>query len=135
MQKRTDICTDNHTLHDVVKSNSVVAQRVWWQVKGNNAIVLNTARSSYEKSVEQNFSLSDASPSFIDAQAIQHHHSSRYLRTDGSSRAMDDVWFAADTARTIDQSTIEIDDAIAALPNLLGFGSVHNLYAERTLAA
>jgi hypothetical protein len=106
-----------------------------WRDADSNGLTSDGELASLESSGVQGFNLGYRSQTLSDAQGNEHRQVGSYTRTDGSSRAMDDVWFAADTARTIDQSTIEIDDAIAALPNLLGFGSVHNLYAERTLAA
>ena len=41
---------------------------------------------------------------------------------------MDDVWFAVDTARTVDKNLVAISADIAALPDLVGFGNVHSLH-------
>ncbi|MDM3860443.1 MAG: hypothetical protein PT118_11490, partial [Aphanizomenon gracile PMC644.10] len=62
-----------------------------------------------------------------DAQGNQHLQVGNYTRTDGSTRAMNDVWFATDTARTIDQDLVTVNATIAALPELQGFGNVHSL--------
>ncbi|WP_413171071.1 calcium-binding protein [Anabaena azotica] len=63
-----------------------------------------------------------------DAQGNQHLQAGSYTRTDGSTRAMNDVWFTTDTARTIDQDLVTINATIAALPELQGFGNVHSLH-------
>jgi Ca2+-binding RTX toxin-like protein len=62
-----------------------------------------------------------------DAQGNQHLQVGNYTRTDGSTRAMNDVWFATDNARTIDQDIVTVNATIAALPELQGFGNVRSL--------
>ncbi len=62
-----------------------------------------------------------------DAKGNQHLQVGSYTYTDGSTRSMDDVWFATDTARTIDQSLVTVNTSIAALPQVQGFGNVHSL--------
>jgi hypothetical protein len=68
-----------------------------------------------------------ASQTTIDAQGNKHLQSGQYVASDGETRAMDDVWFAVDTAYTLDTHPVQISDAIAALPDLTGFGNVHDL--------
>ena len=64
-----------------------------------------------------------------DMQGNEHKQHGSYRRLDGTSTAsqMDDVWFVADNARTIDKNIIEVSSAIAALPELEAFGNVHSL--------
>jgi len=69
-----------------------------------------------------------ANQSLTDAQGNQHLQTGRYTRADGTSAQVDDVWFAADTARTVDQNLIAVSADVAALPDLAGFGNVHSLH-------
>jgi len=50
-----------------------------------------------------------------------------YTKIDGTTAAMDDVWFKADMARTVDENLVAVSDDIAALPDVAGFGNVHSL--------
>ncbi len=52
----------------------------------------------------------------------------QFTKTDGTTGQMNDIWFAQDTARTVDQTSQPIVSAdIKALPNVAGFGNVSNL--------
>ncbi len=63
-----------------------------------------------------------------DANGNQHLQVGSFTTTAGQNRAMDDVWFAVDTARTIDTDLMAVNDTIAALPDIEGFGNVHSLH-------
>ena len=62
-----------------------------------------------------------------DGQGNLHLQIGSFTLTDGTTREMHDVWFAEDTAMTIDLNQVEISSVIAALPEVLGFGNVHSL--------
>jgi hypothetical protein len=52
----------------------------------------------------------------------------QFTKTDGTTGQMNDIWFAQDTARTVDQTQKPtISNDIKALPNVAGFGNVSNL--------
>jgi hypothetical protein len=63
-----------------------------------------------------------------DAQGNQHLQAGSYTTTTGETRAMSDVWFAVDTALTVETQTVAVNAAIAALPDLEGFGNVRSLH-------
>ena len=67
-----------------------------------------------------------------DANGNQHLQAGSFTTTAGQTRAMDDVWFAVDTARSIDTDLVVVNDTIAALPDIEGFGNVHSL--QQTMA-
>ncbi len=73
-------------------------------------------------------STSFTSQTVLDAQNNKHLQAGQYTRLDGSTQAMDDVWFAMDTTQTIDQDLVAVSDEIAALPDLQAFGNVHSLH-------
>jgi hypothetical protein len=64
----------------------------------------------------------------VDAQGSTLGLVGNYTATDGASHAMGDVWFATDTARTIEMDTVAVSARIAALPDMAGFGNVHSLH-------
>jgi Ca2+-binding RTX toxin-like protein len=92
---------------------------------------------------EQLLSLADAgvasintgysSQNVTDANGNQHLQTGTFTRTDGTTAAVDDVWFKVDPANTIDQTTVDISADIAALPDLPGFGNVHSLHVAMEL--
>jgi len=55
-----------------------------------------------------------------DAQGNQHRQLGSFTRSDGSSGAMHDVWFATDAVREVDP--VAVSAAIAALPEMQGLG-------------
>ncbi|WP_411886698.1 calcium-binding protein, partial [Polaromonas sp. YR568] len=63
-----------------------------------------------------------------DASGNQHLQAGSFTTTAGQTRAMDDVWFAIDLARTAESDLIAVNSTIAALPELAGFGNVHSLH-------
>jgi trimeric autotransporter adhesin len=63
----------------------------------------------------------------IDANDNQHRQVGSFTRLDGTSGAAHDVWFKVDTAHTVDLSTEQVSLDIQAMPEIEGFGNVHNL--------
>jgi len=64
----------------------------------------------------------------VDAQGNTLGLTGSYTTVNGTVRAMDDVWFAVDTARTVEKDTVAVSAQIAALPDMAGFGNVHSLH-------
>ncbi|OQX07314.1 MAG: hypothetical protein BWK76_24990 [Desulfobulbaceae bacterium A2] len=54
-------------------------------------------------------------PEAVDANGNQHRQTGSFLRTDGNSAAMCDVWFAVDKLRTVDKTTMGPDGEVAVL--------------------
>ncbi|MBD2519906.1 hypothetical protein H6G93_34185, partial [Nostoc sp. FACHB-973] len=70
----------------------------------------------------------DVPASVIDANGNQHRQVGSYTRLNGTTAKMEDVWFKADTARTVDKNLVVVSATIAALPEVKGFGNVHSLH-------
>lgn len=66
--------------------------------------------------------------SVVDSNGNEHRQVGSYTRTDGTVAAMEDVWFATDTSRTIDTNLVDVPDDISGLPDIAGFGDVHSLH-------
>ena len=62
-----------------------------------------------------------------DAQGNQHRQLGSFTRSDGSSGAMHDVWFATDAVHHREVDPVAVNTAIAALPDMQGLGNVHSL--------
>ena len=56
-----------------------------------------------------------------------------FVREDGSLGSISDIWFDADLMDSVDKTQIEIPEDIKALPNVTGFGNVHNLHEAMAL--
>ena len=63
----------------------------------------------------------------IDAQGNQHQELGLHIKSDASTKKMDDLWFSVDMARTVNLYVVTISDEIAALPELQGMGNVASL--------
>ncbi|MDD0972982.1 calcium-binding protein [Pseudomonas fontis] len=64
----------------------------------------------------------------IDSNGNQHRQTGTFVRSDGTQGGMNDVWFDADTARTIDLNPVAVGATIKALPDIDGFGNVRSLH-------
>ncbi|WP_169151108.1 calcium-binding protein [Azoarcus sp. TTM-91] len=62
-----------------------------------------------------------------DANGNQHLQTGSFTRADGTTATVTDVWFQSDLANTLDTHLVAISDEIAALPDVVAFGNVHDL--------
>jgi Ca2+-binding RTX toxin-like protein len=69
----------------------------------------------------------DVSSEVVDVNGNEHRQLGSYTRTDGTTAAMADVWFAFNGADTVAMDLVDVTGAIAALPDVQGFGNVHGL--------
>ncbi len=68
-----------------------------------------------------------------DGNGNQHLQTGTFTKTDGTTAAVDDVWFKTDTLDTTDEGKVAVNEAIDALPDLDGFGNVHSLHQAMAL--
>ncbi|WP_044313560.1 calcium-binding protein [Pseudomonas syringae] len=73
------------------------------------------------------------SPSIIDENSNQHRQVGSYIGVDGKALIAEDVWFVVDGSDTIDLSYAVITSEIARLPDIEGFGNVHDLHQAMAL--
>jgi RTX toxins and related Ca2+-binding proteins len=66
--------------------------------------------------------------STVDANGNAHRQIGSYTRSDGSSAAVEDVWFAADHTDTVARDVVSVSDDIAALPDMDGIGTLYSLH-------
>lgn len=108
--------------------------RVFKDANSNGVVdageLLTTAQAGV-KSLNTDYS----SRTVTDENGNQHLQAGSFTTTSGQTRAMDDVWFSVDTARSIDTDLVAVNSTIAALPNLAGFGNVHSLQQAMALDA
>jgi len=75
----------------------------------------------------------EASGDGLDAQGNAHLQLGSYLTADGQTRDMADVWFATDTAHTVQMDVPDISEEILALPDVSGAGNVGSLRSAMAL--
>ncbi|HYD60843.1 MAG TPA: calcium-binding protein [Noviherbaspirillum sp.] len=112
----------------ITASDTSFAQLRVWKDTDGNAMVSDGELLSLNVAGVQSLNVAFSTQTHTDAQGNQHLQVGQHTRTDGSTQALTDVWFATDTARTIDQDLVAVDSAIAVLPDLQGFGNVHSLH-------
>ena len=100
--------------------------RVWKDGNSNGLVdagELSSLTAAGVKSLQTNFT----SQTITDGNGNQHLQAGSFTTTTDQIRAMTDVWFAADTARTVANDLVSVDATIAKLPDLQGFGNVYRL--------
>jgi LysM repeat protein len=104
-----------------------------WQDKNSNGKLdddeLLSMGDTGIKSLNTNYTNSNE----IDTNNNHHKQQGNFTKTDGTTNKMNDVWFDVDLAKTIETHQVAIDEAIANLPNLAGFGNVHSLHQAMAL--
>ncbi|MDD5297126.1 MAG: calcium-binding protein [Rhodocyclaceae bacterium] len=109
------------------KDTAYASLRVWKDTNQNgitDAGELLTLAQAGVKSLNTGYT----AQSVTDAQGNQHLQAGSFTKTDGTTSKVDDVWFAVDTVRTVDENLVAVSADIAALPDLAGFGNVHSLH-------
>jgi len=101
--------------------------RVWRDLDGNGR-VSEGELFALEALGIQSLNTQYTSQNITDAQGNKHLQTGSYTLVDGTTRAMNDVWFTEDTARTVDMNPVEIPEEITALPDISAFGNVHSLH-------
>src|SRR6266568_3510473 len=116
--------------HDgrVDASDAAFADLRVWKDGNSDGFVSDGELLSLTDAGVQSLGVNFSEQNTIDAQGNQHLQAGQYIGTDGLAHAMDDVWFAVDTARTVDLNQVEVSAAIEALPDVAGFGNVSNLH-------
>lgn len=113
------------------KDAAFATLRVWKDANGNgltDAGELLTLAQAVVKSLKVAYTQQGASAA-ADAQGNQHQQLGSFTKTDGSTQAMDDVWFATSVWDTLDQrSPLALSTAIAALPEIQGPGKLGSLH-------
>ncbi|MGJ7581699.1 calcium-binding protein [Variovorax sp. RHLX14] len=100
--------------------------RVWKDANSNGSVDADELSSLSAAGVES-LQTSFTSQTITDGNGNQHLQAGSFTTSTGQLRAMTDVWFAADTARTVAKDLVSVDATIAKLPDLQGFGNVNSL--------
>lgn len=103
-----------------------------WKDANQNGIVDNGELLTLEQVDVSGINLDYSNLISYDGNNNAHRQQGTFIRTDGSTGAVHDVWFETDYADTKDKCNIEIPDNIKLLPEIKGFGNVHSL--QETMA-
>ncbi len=110
------------------KDTAFNSLRVWKDTNGDGVTDSGELLTLDEASIKSlNVTYTDNSGA-ADAQGNTHKQLGGYTRTDGSTRQMDDVWFAVDEARTVNRELVSVSDSIKALPDLAAMGNMRSLH-------
>ena len=104
-----------------------------WQDKNGNGVVDDGELKTLNEAGVVSVNLNYQNQSFTDDNGNEHGQTGTFMRTDGTSGTITDVWFDADYADTADLTDVVISDEIALLPEVEGFGNVHNLQTAMAL--
>ena len=104
-----------------------------WKDANSNGLVDEGELLTLEQANVSGINLDYENSTTTDENGNQHNQTGTFIKTDGSTGSVHDVWFDADMADTIDTTDVVIPENIAALPNIKGFGNVHDLHMAMAL--
>ena len=100
--------------------------KVWKDANGNGRVdegELLTLEQAGVSGINLEYQASDLS----DENGNAHKQTGSFIKTDGTTGSVHDVWFDADKSDTISKEEIAIPEDIAALPDIEGWGNVRSL--------
>ena len=124
---------DSNADGKIDKSDTAFSQLKIWKDANSNGVTDAGELISLADASIQSISTSYNSQTVTDSQGNAHSQTGSVTKTDGSTAAVDDVWFKVDTARTVDLAKITISEEMAGLPDIAGFGNVHSLHVAMAL--
>lgn len=101
--------------------------KVWKDVNGNG-VVDDGELLTLEQAGITGINLDYQNTNTTDENGNQHKQTGTFIKADGTTGSIHDVWFGVDLMNTADKTEIDIPADIAALPNVIGFGNVHDLH-------
>ena len=113
-------------------SDTVWNQVKVWQDANSNGVVDEGELLTLEQANVSGINLDYNSSSTTDDNGNQHNQTGTFIKTDGTTGSIHDVWFDADYADTVSKTEVEIPDNIKDLPEISGFGNVRSL--QETMA-
>ena len=63
----------------------------------------------------------------------EHKQTGTFTTTDNTTSTITDVWFDAELSDTKDKTEIELSETISTLPDIEGWGNMHNLRVAMAL--
>ena len=103
-----------------------------WKDANQNGEVDSGELLTLEQAGVSSINLNYENETTTDDNGNQHNQTGTFIKTDGTTGSIHDVWFDADYADTVSKTEVEIPDNIKDLPEISGFGNVRSL--QETMA-
>ncbi len=89
--------------------------------------IKNALCNNLENAGVTGINLNYTSQNTTDANNNEHKQTGTFTTTDNTTSTITDVWFDAELSDTKDKTDVELSETISALPDVEGWGNVHNL--------
>lgn len=104
-----------------------------WKDENGNGFIEDGEMLTMEQAGVAGINLNYTDNGTIDNNGNAHKQTGSFIKSDGTTSSINDVWFDANMADTVDKSDVVIPDAIKLLPEVAGFGNVHSLQTAMAL--
>ena len=104
-----------------------------WQDRNGNGVVDDGELLTMEEAGVAGLHTGHQDQEYTDENGNQHSQSGSFIKDDGTTGQMNDVWFQTDSIDTKYLDEIAISDDIGTLPNLRGWGEVPSLHQAMAL--
>lgn len=104
-----------------------------WKDANGNGIVDEGELLTLEQAGIAGINLDYDNQENVDENGNAHKQTGTFIKTDGTTGTITDVWFDTNTEDTVNDISIEITDDIKALPNVSGTGNVYDLHTAMAL--
>ncbi|PYG03309.1 hypothetical protein D893_01174 [Thioalkalivibrio sp. ALE21] len=108
--------------------------RLWQDANGNGEVDDGELLTLDEVGIGS-IDLGYSDSTYVDEHGNQHRQIGRFEWADGREGEATDVWFIQDTAQTEARERLDVPEDIAVLPDLMGYGEVHDLHRARNRRA
>ncbi|WP_162551116.1 calcium-binding protein [Paenibacillus tepidiphilus] len=116
--------------HDgkVDANDTAFAELQIWKDLDGDGITDSGELLSLEEAGVASISTGYSSSTLVDVNGNEHKQVGTYTKSDGTTAAVNDVWFKADKVNSTSTDPLKETAEIAALPDLKGFGTVNSLH-------
>ncbi len=101
--------------------------RLWQDANGNGVVDEGELLTLDEVGIAS-IDLGYSESTYVDEHGNEHRQIGRFEWADGREGEATDVWFIQDTAITEARERLDVPEEIATLPDLMGYGEVHDLH-------
>ncbi len=101
--------------------------RLWQDANGNGVVDEGELLTLDEVGIGS-IDLGYSDSTYVDEHGNEHRQIGRFEWADGREGEATDVWFIQDTAITEARERLDVPEDIATLPDLMGYGEVHDLH-------
>ena len=104
-----------------------------WKDANGNGIVDEGELLTLEQAGIAGINLDYDNQENVDENGNAHKQTGTFIKTDGTTGTITDVWFDTNPEDTVNDISVEITDDIKALPNVSGTGNVYDLHTAMAL--